>query len=535
MNILLLLTSFFFICTLVGDAFFYLKLFEEKDYNARRVFVHLRETRRGKSILTGRVTIAKWIVILAYSTTIFINGIDNFYHIVVFTLYLLLFINLIKRFFSRELFVPKFSKITVIVFSGSMLLEFFLYLLPPIDVYLWMLVIDKLLLVFITLLLLLLSIFIDFGRDIVVNRAINKLVSLRSLLTIVVVGSYGRGTTKEYIARILSLKYNVLSTRSTFENSMSIAKTINKYMTPKKQIFIAEIDDYRKEDVAEICQLINPKIAVVCGINDQKLSMFGNVKNILESKKQAVNALSRDGIALFNGNSEYTKNIFNETTNKKFLYAAGKNYKADILATDIKEGKFSISFLVSLFGKTYRFSNVKLLGRQSIENLLPAIFIGVYAGIDFSRIRDAISELRPLPSTMNPGRTSSGAIVIDDTYNANINSVTRALSYMSLYEGKKILILEPLVELGKISKQAHFDIGAEAGKICTEIFLTNDNYFKSILDGVISCGVNIPVSVASPARISKFILQNCKKEDVIVFVGKEALAAIQAVKAEKLY
>ena len=106
---------------------------------------------------------------------------------------------------------------------------------------------------------------------------------------------------------------------------------------------------------------------------------------------------------------------------------------------------------------------------------------------------------------------------------------------MNLYRGKRILVLEPLVELGKNSEQAHFDIGKTAGKICDALFLTNDNYINSIRKGVKSSGRSISVTVASPFKISKFISQNCKRDDVIIFEGKEAQLAIKAVQVEMIY
>jgi len=534
-NILFIVTAIFFFVALINDAFFYLSLFAEKDYSVRRLFVHLRETRRGKSIITGRVTLFKWVLIFSYAATIFVTGVDFYFHLAVFFLYTILFINLIRRLYNKELALPKFSKITILAFCFSMLVVILLFVIPPIDVFLWMLVIDKLLLLFVTIFIVFLSIFVDFGRDISLNQAIEKIDLHKRLLTIAVVGTYGRGSTKEFIYHVLSQKFNVLATSATYENVTKIAETINKSLTSKKQIFIAEIDDYNKHDVADICELIQPKIVVVCGINEQKLSIFKTVENILESKMEAVNSLARDGIAIFNGNSALSESLYPKAQIKKFLYYAGNKKRADIAAGDITEGKFSLSFNVTTFGKRYSFSNVKLLGRQNIENLLPAIFIGVYAGIDFSRIRSAIAALRPLRGTMSPAKTQSGAIIIDDTYNANINSVQRALSYMKLYDGKKVLVLEPLVELGKNAKRVHFDLGKEIGKVANFVFLTNDNNLKSIREGIKSSKKSVTVEISTPTKVSKFIEKNCKKDDVVVFEGHETAIFHKAVGAQSVF
>jgi UDP-N-acetylmuramoyl-tripeptide--D-alanyl-D-alanine ligase len=376
------------------------------------------------------------------------------------------------------------------------------------------------------------SISFDFRRDILINRAVRKIISNKSLLTIAIVGSYGRGSTKEFISRVLSKKYNVLSTKASFTSTFGIAKTILSELSPKRQIFIAEIDDFKKEDVVEMCEIISPKITVVTGVNEQKLSLFGSMDKIVESKEEAINALSRDGIAIFNGNSGYISKLISGKKQKKFIYSIGSSEKnSSIRAVKIQESKLSLSFDVLFLGKKYSFSNIKLLGRQNIENLLPGIFIGIYMGIDSAVVKKALSELRPLDGAMSPKVTKSGVMLIDDTYNANINSVKKVLSYMKLYSGQKILVLEPLLELGKNSGEVHKTLGREIAKVCDILFLTNSNNIKNIERGIEASGKKIEVKVLSPAGISRFVNNYSRKGDVVVFEGKEARLALKGIKS----
>lgn len=530
------ITSFFFFVLICSNALSYLALFEEKDYSAKRLLVHLRETKRGRQILIGKIPLIKWFVIFSYLATVFLSAVDNYYHWLVFALYLALFIKFLKSVFDREIVLPKFSRSAGSIFILSILFEFLLFIVPPLDTFLWLLILDKLLLLFITFVFVVFSVFFDFSRDFVINRAIEKISKYPKVFSIAVVGSYGRGSTKEFIRHVLALSYNVVTSRESFNDALGIAKTINSQLSQKSQIFIAEIEDNKKDDVTEMCGIINPKIVVVCGINEQKLSLFGSMDKIIDSKFAAVSSLSRDGIALFNLGSDYIRKLYRIATSKKFSYLASeKKIKGDIVATNIKEGKFSLSFDVQLFGKRYGLSGVKLLGRQNIENLLPAIFIGVYAGIDFSKIRRAFAELVPLPGSMEPKKAANGAILVNDTYNANINSVLRALSYMKVYRGKKVLVLEPLVEIGKIASQTHYDLGIEIGKVCDLVFLTNDNYYKSLVSGIKKSSSYCKFSIASPAKIINYVKHDLGREDVVVFEGHGASRALSGVPAERIY
>lgn len=535
-GILFQITSVFFFIWLLSSALHYVRLFQDKENDVKRLFVHLLETKRGRSILLGKVTIAKWILIFLYAATIFFVNFDLYYHIIVFLFYLCLLLLFTKRIFSREVAFPTFSKVAVAVLSLSIGTEVLLFAFAPIDRFLWMLIIDKLLLFFITLYFTLLSIFFDFAQDLEVNRAIEKIASHSKLFSIAVIGSFGRGSTKEFISQILSLRYNVLATKTSFVNPVRIAATINLKLSQKKQIFIAEIDDYKIEDVRDICAIIKPRIVVLTGINEQKLSVFGSMEKIIDSKLVAVASLSRDGIALLYGNNMYLKKIIRETKNKKFIYGISQNNLSfDIAADNIKEETLSISFTIYILGKRYKISGVKLLGRQNIENLIPAIFIGVYAGIDFSLIRRAILQLRPLPGAMEPRRVASGAIIINDTYNANINSVARALSYAKLYHGKKILVFEPLVELGKTAESVHRGLGTAIGETCDFLFLTNDNYLKFLKMGILKSNSSCKIKVATPVAIINFVNKSTKKGDVVIFEGNEAGQSYVGITSEDAY
>ncbi len=521
---------------LVSNGITFLRLFEDRGYSAKRLFIHLRETKKGREAIFGRDAILKWIVIFAYMITVFVNGIDVYYHLLVFTLYFAFFLQVVINIKNKELIIPQLSKGVLSAFGLALFVEGFLYSFAPLDQYLWILILDKMLLIIISLFLLAVSIAFDFRRDTVINSAIKKISNKQKLFSIAVVGSYNRGSTKEFISRILSLKYNVLATNESFNDMLGISKTINAELTDKSQIFVAEIDDYNAQDMREMCNLINPKIVVVSGINEQKLSVFGSIENILASKLEAVNSLARDGIALFNGNNNLSRKIYEMTKKKKFIYfAKDEKLPADIVATNIKENKFNISFDITFQGKKYSITNLRLLGRQNIENVLPAIFIGIYAGIDFSLIREGLSKIVPLPGTMLPSKIKSGAVLIDDTHNRNINSVIRSLSYMSLYRGSKILVLEPIVELGKKAAKLQHEIGEEIGRVCDVVFLTNDNHYPSISSGIKHSNPNCVVTVANPTKIAAFIKESSKREDVIVFEGNDAAGALSQIQSEKIY
>lgn len=544
-DIIFWLTSLFFFSFLIFNTISYLSLWEEKEFKLKRILIYLKETKKGRGLILGPENLIKWFAIFLYGTTIFLGG-DFYYHILVALLYLYVFIKVILRIYHREFAFPTPSLNSFLIIIFALAFSAVLFVFPPLDRYLWILIIDRFHPLILIFFLGVFLIFFDFRQDTIINRAIDKLEKHKNLLTISVVGSYAKGSTREFIARILAIKFNVLENTTPFSNALGIAKTIISRLTRDTQVFVVEMNDYKPHDIYEMSNIARPKIAVITGINDEKISVFGSINNIIDSKYEIVETLPRDGIVLLNGDNPNAISLYDRIRHKKFIFSSFSNGERQVLhrfgtgqpsieAENIKLSKFSVSFNVHVLGRKYRLSNIKLIGLQNVENLLPGIFLGLYLGIDFALIRKEIAKIVPLSQTMNPSKTAKGTILINDTYNSHINSVKGAVEYMKLYKGKRILILEPLTELGKNAYQDHLGLGKEIGKACDYLFLTNDNYYKPLILGIAQEKSLCLVQVLPPVKIVKFIEKNIGPSDVVVFEGKEAYNSFSLIASEPVY
>src|SRR3989344_5424865 len=508
------LTSIFFFSFLIFNAFSWVKLWEDKEYRAKRILIYIRETKRGRSLILG------W---------------ENLVKILIIFLYFYFFLKILYKIYNREFLLPRISFNVILIILLTLAVSIVLYLLPPLDQFLWMVIIDKLLPFITAFFISIFLVFFDFKQDTIINRAIDKFNKHKHLLTVAIVGSYAKGSTKEFITRILSIKFNVLENDTPFNSALGIAKTILSKLDTRKQVFIVEMEDYKKGDVSEMCNIASPKIAVITGINDEKTSVFGNLDNVIESKYEVVGSLPRDGIVILCGNNPNTMSLYSRIKNKKFIYSFEEaGLASDIYSSNIKIFRFFVSFDVRVFGKKHKVSDIKLVGLQNVENLLPGFFLGLYLGIDFSLIRKELLRLRPLPRTMDPAKNSKGSILINDTYNTHINSIRGAIEYMKLYKGKKILILQPLTELGKNAYQDHLELGKEIGKVCDYLFLTNDNHYKPLVIGIQEEKSLCLVQVLPPAKIAKFVDKNTKAPDIVVFEGREAYNSFSLIASRSI-
>ncbi|MDP2649922.1 MAG: UDP-N-acetylmuramoyl-tripeptide--D-alanyl-D-alanine ligase, partial [bacterium] len=514
----------------VRKIFYWVWLWQLKEYRLDRVLVHLQETEQGKNIFFSKLSILKLSAIFSFILIGSDSRLLTAYQVFILLVFIyeayLLYKELSKKKFKKPVFTIK----ALILVCFAFALTSILFVLPFVDRYLWILILDKLTPFFVAFFIFIFSFPSTIYTDIQIERAIKKIRENRHLLVIGVTGSYGKSSTKEYLSQILSKKFKVAKTRGTNNTPIGIANSILKDLADDTKIFVVEMGAYQKGEIKELCQIVAPKIGIITAINNQHLSLFGNIKNTMSGKYELIESLPKNGLALFNGNNENAKLLFEKTEINKVLYETlqsmnKKSKESTICAFNIKTQKSSISFDIQLKKEVTKMYT-SLIGAHNVENILPAIFIANYLGMSMEEIQVAVENLTSLPKTMEKYTFSNNATLIDDSFNTNPNSILAVLNYIQVYKGIKVLVMQPMIELGKDSKLEHEKIGEEISKISDYLFLTNNNYYKYILKGCEKRKNNCVIEVASTKTISDFIIKNVKEDDVVLFEGKESNAVL---------
>ena len=352
---------------------------------------------------------------------------------------------------------PKFTKKTIIVSSSGILLEililFYLFSLPASQFYFFLLVFLILSPLISSLFLLLFQIPTVMLRNRILKKAQRKIAKFENLLVIGITGSYGKTSTKEFLANILSKKFRVLKTKKHVNAEIGIAQTILNELTKDYEILIAEIGAYERGKIKQVCEMLQPKIGILTGINEQHLSTFGSLENIIEAKFELIESLPENGLAVFNGNNRYCRELFQETKiPKKIVYPRNYNF--------------------GLSGKN--------LFSWDIENLSMAVAVAEFLGVGREKIEEALNEIE---SPIQIKKGISGLNVIDATYSANPDGVIAHLEYLKTFPGEKVIVMPCLIELGKASGEVHKRIGEKIGEVCDLAIITTKDRFKEIKDG----------------------------------------------------
>lgn len=302
-----------------------------------------------------------------------------------------------------------------------------------------------------------------------INDAKKILKSMSNLKIIAVTGSYGKTSTKNYLTKLLSSKYNVLCTPGNYNTLLGITKTIRSDLKPTNDIFVCEVGIDRVGQMDKIIKLINPDYCVITAIGPQHLETFGSQENIIKSKMKLLDGLKENGVAFLNLDNEL---ILNAEKKKDFIgYGIENNTNNKLKIVNKKYNSKGIEFTIKKDGEEYIF-NSKLLGEHNLINLFGAITIADYLGIDMKQIINTTKYIQSVEHRLNliPGKEYN---LIDDSYNSNPVGASNALKVLREFDGIRIVITPGMVELGSRQYECNYELGILASKCCDFIILVN--------------------------------------------------------------
>jgi len=362
------------------------------------------------------------------------------------------------------------------------------------------------------------------ARNRILRRAKEKREKFKDLKVIGITGSYGKTSTKEFLAHMLGQKFQVLKTPEHQNSEVGISNTILRSLTDEHEIFVCEMGAYNKGGIKLLADIAKPDIGIVTGVNEQHLATFGSMENLLsaEGGEELVGSLPKDGAAFINQNAKikvqnYHKDLpqGDNAKCKILYYAVGE--RADFEAQDVGVEKETVSFRVE--NTTFR---VSVYGGHNVQNLVGAIAVAREMGMSLKEIARACETITPDLGALKVKRGINGITIIDSTYSANPDGVIADLEYLNLYEGKKILVMPCLIELGKASKEVHKRIGEKIGEVCDLAIIITKERFRELQEGAMAKGMkkeNI-LFLESPQEIVSKIKSTTQQGDVVLMEGR---------------
>ncbi|MBL4822684.1 MAG: UDP-N-acetylmuramoyl-tripeptide--D-alanyl-D-alanine ligase [Colwellia sp.] len=288
--------------------------------------------------------------------------------------------------------------------------------------------------------------------------------------TIGITGSSGKTTVKEMLAAILSRLGKVLATNGNFNNDIGVPLTLLR-LSPDDDFAVIEMGANHLGEIAYTTELVKPDVAMINNIAAAHLEGFGDLCGVARAKGEIFSGLAADGIALYNQDTKYARKWQWRLTDKQVRTFSCANaidtdgqVNADCFSSNVcldDNGCASFNLHTSL-GQ----GEIKLTvpGKHNVCNAVAAAAAAIECGASLQDIRLGLAAMAPVPGRLNihhlTSKNSSQKIkLIDDTYNANVESIKAAISLLANYSGQRILILGDMAELGSEACSYHQEVG----------------------------------------------------------------------------
>ena len=286
---------------------------------------------------------------------------------------------------------------------------------------------------------------------------------------VAVTGSNGKTTVKEMITAILmQTKKSVLATQGNLNNDIGLPLTLLK-LRKQHEFAVIEMGMNHLGEIDYLTRIAKPTVAVITNAGTAHIGEVGSRENIAKAKGEIFAGLDESGIAVINTDDMYG-DYWKSLNDNRHVNTFGFNFANDVSASFEEKDNANEVHLNTREGSID--FKLNMLGKHNVANALAASAVAVALGISNAKIAGGLSHFGGVKGRLQRKNGLNGAALIDDTYNANPDSMKAAIDVLTNQVGKQIFVMGDMAELGTDSAQMHAEIGAYAKQKGVNILLT---------------------------------------------------------------
>ncbi len=338
-------------------------------------------------------------------------------------------------------------------------------------------------------------------------KAEKKIEVMENLTVVGITASYGKTSIKNYIEHLLKAKYKTYATPRSVNTLGGVMKDVNDDLPEDTEVYVVEMGARGEGDIAEITTFVNPHYVVVGKIGPAHIEYFKTMENIRNTKMEILQT-SRLKEAWIHESAmvkpESNIHTFGEKVNLD-IRANIPAPKHDI--EDVETTLDATSF--TLDGVRY---SASILGAFNAMNLAAAVLVAKALGLSDEEIQKQLSTLKPVDHRLQR-IDAGGKVILDDSFNGNIDGMMASFDLASTYKGRKVVITPGLVE---VDDELNVQVAKKANEVFDVVVVTGDlNYaiFKEHVDA------DKLVKLASKAEMEMMLVEQTMSGDLILFAN----------------
>jgi UDP-N-acetylmuramoyl-tripeptide--D-alanyl-D-alanine ligase len=340
----------------------------------------------------------------------------------------------------------------------------------------------------------------------------------------------GKSTTKELVAEVLDQRFSTLKNPGNLNNEIGLPLTLLS-LGEGHQCAVLEMGFYVPGEIAFLCDLALPQVGVVTNIGTVHAERAGSQAEIARGKAELVQALppSPEGVAILNYDDPWVRPMANQTRARVFFY--GLDPHADLWADRVEGlGLNGIRFRLH-YGHEVLHLRIPLIGRHSVHAALRATAVGLVQGLTWQEIVTGLRS-QHMQLRLMAVKTTAGALVLDDTYNASPESMLAALNLLQEIDGRRMAVLGDMLELGQYERQGHEMVGVRVAEVVDELVTVGERA-RTIAAAAQAAGLSEQkiTNLEEVDQVVPFLKDRLTDKDVVLIKGSHGMRMDRIVAA----
>ena len=338
-------------------------------------------------------------------------------------------------------------------------------------------------------------------------KAEQKIESMTNMKVVGITASYGKTSIKNYIEHLVKVKYNTYATPRSVNTLGGVMKDVNEDLPENTEVYVVEMGARGEGDIAEISTFVNPHYVVVGKIGPAHIEYFKTMENIRNTKMEILQSERLEQAWIHESamvKPEHNIHTFGEKENLDIRNAlAAPEFVIENVEATLESTSFTLN------GVRY---SASILGAFNAMNLAAAVLVAKELGLSDEEIQTQLSSLEAVPHRLQR-IDAGGKVILDDSFNGNIDGTMASFALSESYEGRKVVITPGLVE---VDDALNMQVAKRANEVFDVVVVTGDlNYaiFKEYVDA------DKLVKLSAKSEMESMLVEQTKVGDLILFAN----------------